>query len=141
MKFDTRNPFSSWGHEEEIYTTIGTDGTIAIDQESKGFINPNDLDDTSLFVADCEVTVIDQETYAKMQDGFINFRTNNDEQLPADMFKRRVVIGTDNEYNQSEDYNNTELNYYGIQAQDLKLYEETEETEGNGEGTDEENGD
>lgn len=137
MKFDKRNPFAAWGHEQEIYTMSGENETVEISTESKGFQNMADLTNNELFVTnpDSDVKVISQEDYTDTHDAFASFRTNNEDGLPADMFKKRAVAGQDNEYKQSEDYNNTEVNYYGIHADDLKLYgEASEEEEGGSEG-------
>lgn len=141
MKFDKRNPFAAWGHEQEIYTVSGENETVEINQESKGFINAADLSDNELFVTNPEsdVKVVSPDDFTETVDVAYEFRANNENKLPADMFKKRVVPGQDNEYKQSEDYNNTELNYYGIQGADLELYGE-EETEGGGEGAGEEGG-
>lgn len=136
MKFDKRNPFAAWGHEQEIYTMSGENETVEISTESKGFQNMADLTNNELFVTnpDSDVKVVSQEDYTDTHDAFANFRTNNEDGLPADMFKKRAVAGQDNEYKQSEDYNNTEVNYYGIHADDLKLYGEASEEEEGGDG-------
>lgn len=104
MELDKRNPFASWGFEQEVYTTE--------DNIEAGYQNPVAADETKY------------NTVAEMPNANLNnqssFFTNNENMNPVQI--QNYALHMDNEL--QPEYNSTEeLHYYGIQADDLKKYE------------------
>lgn len=119
MKFDKRNPFAAWGHEQEIYTMNGENETIKF--EEKGFTSLIDTTNDELFVNAGE----HKETAGKFttpQDQV--FFTNNENMNETLYSAKRMVAGEDIVRNTNE-----ELPMNGIHADDWKLYDEAEESE------------
>ena len=106
MELDKRNPFASWGFEQEVYTTE--------DNIEAGYQNPVAADETKY------------NTVAEMPNANLNnqssFFTNNENMNPVQI--QNYALHMDNEL-QPEYHSAEELHYYGIQAVDLKKYETT----------------
>lgn len=119
MKFDKRNPFAAWGHEQEIYTIGGEDGTIKF--EEKGFTSLVDTTKDSLFVDDAK----HPETAGKFTaNAHEVFRTNNENSVDTLYSAKRQVEGKDVVREMSNNYNDSELKYNGINT---PVAESTEE--------------
>jgi hypothetical protein len=110
MELDKRNPFASWGFEQEVYTTL--------DNIEAGYQNPIAADETNYnTVAEGPV---DENGNKLPFDGQATFFTNNENMSPVAI--QNYALGFNN--NIQPEYNsNEELHYYGIQADDLKKYE------------------
>lgn len=104
MELDKRNPFASWGFEQEVYTTE--------DNIEAGYQNPVAADETKY------------NTVAEMPNANLNnqssFFTNNENMNPVQI--QNYALHMDNEL-QPEYHSAEELHYYGIQADDLKKNE------------------
>lgn len=104
MELDKRNPFASWGFEQEVYTTN--------DNIEAGYQNPIAAEETNYNTV-AEGTQLSFDSKAV-------FFTNNENMSPVAI--QNYALGFDN--NKQPEYNsNEELHYYGIQADDLKKYE------------------
>ena len=117
MKLDTRNPFASWGFEEEKYAVnvaAGDDSGIN-KLEEKGFINETVVDDAYNTVAE----PISAEDYSEQHTDQMSFFTNNENMLPTAL--QNKAYGDDNSL-QREYPAGEPLNYYGNEADDLHLY-------------------
>lgn len=120
MKFDKRNPFAAWGHEQEIYTMNGDNETIQFTEEMRGFQTMQSMKD-NVFVNNGETNTVTEFTKEPKE----AFFTNNENMVePALIRKRAGKVDengdlTDIERKLADNYNNAEMNSYGIQAQDL----------------------
>lgn len=130
---DNRNPFAPWGfHEEYKYTSTESDDNSTIVLENPEFnsklIEPG-MKNKIAENAEFEVKTLNGEEYG-MPD---NFGTNNDTTVYPNVATN--AYGFDQKL-QPVRQPGENLEYYGIQAEDLKLYSEAEESEntGNGEG-------
>lgn len=122
MKLDTRNPFAAWGFEQEVYgvNVPETDDSGIVELEEKGFINETVVDEAYNEVA----TPISGEAFANSVKGEAFF-TNNEVMLPTEL--KTKAYGDDQQL-QREYPAGESLNYYGNEADDLKLYGDAEES-------------
>lgn len=148
MKLDTRNPFAAWGFEQEVYA-VGVDeettketGINDFDEEKdKGFQPASNVGVQGNYVNDAKDLAISDGDWEDQNpvDGS-NFDTNDERMKPVYYNAKRVVPGEDmlkrpvsedgkkDEDDKEYKYNNTELNYYGIQAADLNVNPEPAES-------------
>ena len=130
MKLDTRNPFAAWGFEEEKYAVnvaAGDDSGIN-ELEENGFVNETVVDDAYNTVAE----PMSAEDYSEQHTDQMSFFTNNENMLPTEL--QNKAYG-DNKDLQREYPAGEPLNYYGNEADDLKLYGEGTESDGGEEPT------
>ena len=123
MKLDTRNPFASWGFEEEKYAANvaeGDDSGINKLNEN-GFINETVVDEAYNKVAE----PMTAEKYSEQHTDQMSFFTNNENMLPTELQNKAY---SNNKELQREYPAGESLNYYGNEADDLKLYGEPEES-------------
>ena len=103
MELDKRNPFASWGFEQEVYTTE--------DNIEAGYQNPLATEESRYNTVEEGKLPLDAKT---------SFFTNNENMSPVAI--QNYALGFDVKL--QPEYNSTEeLHYYGIQADDLKKYE------------------
>ena len=117
MKLDTRNPFAAWGFEQEVYAVnvaTGDDSGI-VKLEEKGFINETVVEDAYNKVAE----PISAAEYSEQHSDQASFFTNNENMLPTALETKAYG---DNQELQREYPAGESLNYYGNEADDLKLY-------------------
>lgn len=121
MKFDTRNPFAAWGFEQEVYTTDGADETIKLDETNQGFVPASSVSDTKAYVNNAaDITMSDSDWADQNAYDGSNFDSNDERMKPSAHIVKRAIYGEDSLTQQEDDlYNNKELNYYGIQYNDL----------------------
>lgn len=126
MKFDKRNPFAAWGHEQEVYTMTGDNETIEFDATKPEYDSLIDTTDSSLFVNGCEHPETAGKFTTTQQQVFF---TNNENMLEPLTDSRKMVAGEDTDivFNSNE-----ELPMNGIHADDWKLYGEAESTDASG---------
>lgn len=119
MKLDTRNPFAAWGFEEERYAVNvaqGDDSGIN-ELEEKGFENETVVDKAYNKVAE----PISAGEYSEQHSDQDSFFTNNENMLPTSLANKAYG---DDQTLQREYPAGESLNYYGNEADDLKLYGE-----------------
>lgn len=134
MKLDTRNPFAAWGFEQEVYAVDVTEETTKEtginnfnEETDKGFQPAANVGVEDNYVNNGQDLAIADADWAKQNPiDASNFDTNDEKMKPVYFNVKRVVPGEDMLVNDKDDnkeykYNNTELNYYGIQAADLNL--------------------
>ena len=132
MKFDTRNPFAAWGFEEEKYAVNANAVDGFIEFEGAGFVNPTTEYEESYNVV---AEPIDAETYANTVAGEAFF-TNNEVMLPTELQTKAYGINSTGGRIQPVYPAGENLNYYGIQADDLMIKNTVV-----GEATNDDNGD
>ena len=124
MKLDTRNPFAAWGFEQEVYGVEADEanGIIEyVEEDNKGFVNETVVDDAYNVVAE---PVTEFQTVNEDQEQ-MSFFTNNENMLPTSLANK--AYGEDQTL-QREYPAGESLNYYGNEADDLKLYGDDEES-------------
>jgi outer membrane biosynthesis protein TonB len=123
MKLDTRNPFASWGFEEEKYAANVAEGDDSgINKlEGNGFINETVIDEAYNKVAE----PMTADKYSEQHTDQMSFFTNNENMLPTEL--QNKAYGNNQEL-QREYPAGESLNYYGNEADDLKLYGDAEES-------------
>lgn len=114
MELDKRNPFASWGFEQEVYTTE--------DNIKAGYQNPLATEETRYNTV--EEGPVDKDGNKLPFDSKATFFTNNENMSPVAI--QNYALGFDATL-QPEYHSAEELHYYGIQADDLKKYETVEE--------------
>lgn len=136
MKLDNRNPFAAWGFEEEKYgvEVDEANGINEYTEDVKGFVNETVVDEAYNKVAE----PISAEDYSEQHTDQMSFFTNNENMLPTSLANK--AYGNDQEL-QREYPAGEPLNYYGNEADDLKLYGEGEEETEGGEETPDDGGD
>lgn len=132
MKLDNRNPFAAWGFEEEKYG-VKVDEANGI-EDVKGFVNETVVDKAYNKVAE----PISAKDYSEQHTGQMSFFTNNENMLPTSLANK--AYGNNQEL-QREYPAGESLNYYGNEADDLKLYGESEEETDGGDQTPDDGGD
>lgn len=131
MKLDTRNPFAAWGFEQEVYAVNVAEGDDSgiVKLEEKGFINETVVDEDYNQVAQ----PITAQEYSENHTEQASFFTNNENMLPTSLATKAYG---DNQELQREYPAGESLNYYGNEADDLKLYgDATTNEENNTEAT------
>jgi hypothetical protein len=136
MKLDNRNPFAAWGFEEEKYGVAvdEANGINEYTEDVKGFVNETVVDEAYNKVAE----PISAEEYSEQHTDQMSFFTNNENMLPTSLANK--AYGNDQEL-QREYPAGESLNYYGNEADDLKLYGEGEEETDGGDQTPDDGGD
>ena len=119
MKLDNRNPFAAWGFEEEKYgvKVDEANGINEYTEDVKGFVNETVVDEAYNKVA----KPISAKEYSEQHTDQMSFFTNNENMLPTSLANK--AYGNDQEL-QREYPAGEPLNYYGNEADDLKLYGE-----------------
>ena len=117
MKLDTRNPFAAWGFEQEVYGVQADEdnGILEYTDDVKGFVNETVVDDAYNKVAE----PMSVEDYSEQHTDQMSFFTNNENMLPSALETKAYG---DKQELQREYPAGEPLNYYGNEADDLKLY-------------------
>lgn len=121
IPMDQRNPFAPWGFEEVKYSVEASEDGSIVELENNGF--EGQLTDSGMY----NEIVVNTNYAADPQESFF---TNNDTQKYEPVATHAYGFNKDL---QPEREAGEPLNYYGIQAEDLKLYEAEENDSEDGE--------
>ena len=121
IPMDQRNPFAPWGFEEVKYSVGASEDGSIVELENNGF--EGQLTDNGMY----NEIVVNTNYAADPQESFF---TNNDTQKYEPVATHAYGFNKDL---QPEREAGEPLNYYGIQAEDLKLYEAEENDSEGGE--------
>lgn len=121
IPMDQRNPFAPWGFEEVKYSNKASEDGSIVKLDENGF--DGQLTDNGMY----NEIVVNTNYAADPQESFF---TNNDTQKYEPVATHAYGFNKDL---QPEREAGEPLNYYGIQAEDLKLYEAEENDSEGGE--------
>jgi len=117
IPMDQRNPFAPWGFEEVKYSSKASEDGSIVKLGNNGF--EGQLTDDNMYN---EIAVNDSYEADPQESFFTNNDTQKYEPVATHAYGFKKELQPEREAGEP-------LNYYGIQAEDLKLYE-TEESEG-----------
>lgn len=121
IPMDQRNPFAPWGFEEVKYSSKASEDGSIVKLDNNGF--EGQLTDDNMYN---EIAVNDSYEADPQESFFTNNDTQKYEPVATHAYGFKKELQPEREAGEP-------LNYYGIQAEDLKLYEAEENDSEGGE--------